>query len=152
MQTIKYKGLILTTAIQIKFNKKPYSASAIFITHGIPSFHELLRTSIYRFTDRVSKNSNSIVMACMTLILYITLPFGNGGDQCYVNLYYFYFVIFYYYYYYYCTYICFNTFLYVYGPCVCNIDILYYYYYYYSNVVYNMDWNVSFVNAFSKQH
>ena len=25
---------------------KPYSASAMFITHGIPSFYELLRTSI----------------------------------------------------------------------------------------------------------
>ena len=43
----------------------------MFIAHGIPSFYELLRTSIYRFADRVSKNSNSIVMACMTPIVYI---------------------------------------------------------------------------------
>ena len=35
--------------------KKPYSASAMFVAHGIPSFYELLRTSIYRFADRVSK-------------------------------------------------------------------------------------------------
>ena len=50
--------------------KKPYSASTMFITHGIPSFYELLRTNIYRFADRVSKNSNSIIMACMTSIVY----------------------------------------------------------------------------------
>ena len=37
--------------------KKPYSVSTMFITHGIPSFYELLCTSIYRFADRVSKNS-----------------------------------------------------------------------------------------------
>ena len=45
--------------------KKPYSASTMFVAHGIPSFYELLRTSIYRFADCVSKNSNSIIMACM---------------------------------------------------------------------------------------
>ena len=67
--------------------KKPYSASTMFITHGILSFYELLCTSIYRFADRVSKNSNPIIMASMTPIVYIfTLPFDNGGDQCYINL------------------------------------------------------------------
>ena len=98
----------------------------MFITHGIPSFYELLRASIYRFADRVSKYSNSIILACMTPTVIFTLPFGNGGDQYYINLYYFNFVMFYYYYYYYyyCTYICFNNFLYVYGPCVYNKDIL----------------------------
>ena len=54
--------------------KKPYSASTMFVAHGIPSFYELLRTSIYRFADRVSKNSNSIIMACMTPIVYIHSP------------------------------------------------------------------------------
>ena len=54
--------------------KKPYSASTMFVAHGIPSFYELLRTSIYRFVDRVSKNSNSIIMACMTPIVYIHSP------------------------------------------------------------------------------
>ena len=38
----------------------------MFVVHGIPSFYELLCTSNYRFADRVSKNSNSIIMACMT--------------------------------------------------------------------------------------
>ena len=51
--------------------KKPYSASTMFVAHGILSFYELLCTSIYRFADRVSKNSNSIITACMTPIVYI---------------------------------------------------------------------------------
>ena len=46
----------------------------MFVAHGIPSFYELLGTSIYRFADRVSKNSNSIIMACMTPIVYIHSP------------------------------------------------------------------------------
>ena len=54
--------------------KKPYSASTMFVTHGIPSFYELLRTSIYRFADRVSKTTNSIIMTCMTPIVYIHSP------------------------------------------------------------------------------
>ena len=54
--------------------KKPYSASTMFVAHGFPSFYELLRTSIYRFADRASKNSNSIIMACMTPIVYIHCP------------------------------------------------------------------------------
>ena len=54
--------------------KKPYSTSTMFITHGIPSFYELLRTSINRFVGRVSKNSNSIIMACMPPIVYIHSP------------------------------------------------------------------------------
>ena len=51
--------------------KKPYSASTMFVTHGIPSFYELLRTNIYKFADRVSKSSNFIITACMTPIVYI---------------------------------------------------------------------------------
>ena len=54
--------------------KKPYSASTMFVAHGIPSVYELLRTSIYRFADCVSKNSNPIIMACMTPIVYIHSP------------------------------------------------------------------------------
>ena len=54
--------------------KKPYSASTMFVTHGIPFFYELLRTSIYWFADCVSKNSSSIIMACMTPIVYIHSP------------------------------------------------------------------------------
>ena len=53
--------------------KKPYSARTMFVAHGIPSFYELLCTSIYRFADRVSKNSNSIIMARMTPIVYNSL-------------------------------------------------------------------------------
>ena len=32
---------------------KPYSASNMFVSRGIPSFAELLRKSIYRFTKRI---------------------------------------------------------------------------------------------------
>ena len=40
--------------------KKPYSASTMLVAHGIPSFYEVLRTSIYRFADRVSKNQTPL--------------------------------------------------------------------------------------------
>ena len=53
--------------------KKPYRASTMFVTH-LYSFYEVLRTRIYRFANRVSKNSNSIIMACMTPIVYIHSP------------------------------------------------------------------------------
>ena len=54
--------------------KKPYSASTMFVAHGIPSLYKLLCDSIYRFADRVSKNSYSVIMACMTPIVYIHSP------------------------------------------------------------------------------
>ena len=54
--------------------KKNYSASTMFITHGIPSFYDVLCPSIYRFADRVSKNLNRSIMACMTPIGYIHSP------------------------------------------------------------------------------
>ena len=100
----------------------------MFVTHGIPSFYELLPTSIFKFADRVSKNSNSIIMACVTSIVYIHCPIRQWWRSGLYLLALFYFVIFYYYYYYYhyyyCTYISFNIFLHVYGPSVCNKDIL----------------------------
>ena len=82
--TVALFGLILSSIKKLKTSynsalrnllviKKPYSASAMFVTHGIPSFYKLLRTSNYRFADRVSKNSNSILMACMTPIVYNSL-------------------------------------------------------------------------------
>ena len=107
--------------------KKPYSASTMFVTHGIPSFYELFRTSILKFVDHVSKNSSSIIMACVTPIDYIHCPIRQWWRSVLYLLALFYFVIFYYYYYYhydYCTYISFNIFLHVYGPSVCNKDIL----------------------------
>ena len=60
----------------------------MFVAHGIPSFYELLRTSIYmyRFADRVSKNSNSIIMACMTPIDFIHSPIRQWWRMlCYIN-------------------------------------------------------------------
>ena len=50
----------------------------MFAAHGIPSFYELLRTSIYRFADRVSKNSNSIIMVCCRALTKRSIScFGN---------------------------------------------------------------------------
>ena len=80
----------------------PYSASTMFVTHAIPSFFELLGTSI-KFADRVSKNSNSINMACMTPIVYNYSIFHSVLMEigiiliCIISLC---FIIFYYYYYY----------------------------------------------------
>ena len=43
---------------------KPYSASEMFVTHGIPSFFELLRKCIYSFKERIDHSSNKIIKAC----------------------------------------------------------------------------------------
>ena len=54
--TIKKLNTIYNSALRnLLLIKKHYSASTMFITHVVPSFYELLRTSIYRFADRVSK-------------------------------------------------------------------------------------------------
>ena len=53
---------------------KPYSASNMFVSRGIPSFAELLRKSIYRFTKRIEVSSNSIIAACLSPLLYISSP------------------------------------------------------------------------------
>ena len=45
----------------------------------IPSFAELLRKSIYRFTKRIEVSSNSIIAACLPLMLYISSLSVNGG-------------------------------------------------------------------------
>ena len=34
--------------------RMPCSASAMFVTHGIPSVYELLRKCIYNFSERIS--------------------------------------------------------------------------------------------------
>ena len=57
---------------------KPYSASNMFVSRGIPSFAELLRKSIYRFKNRIELSSNSIITACLSPLIYHPL-FVNGG-------------------------------------------------------------------------
>ena len=39
---------------------------------GIPSFAELLRKTIYRFTKRIEVSSNSIIAACLSPLLHIS--------------------------------------------------------------------------------
>ena len=49
---------------------KPYSASEMFVTHGIPSFFELLRKCIYSFKERIDHSSNKIIKACLSPIVH----------------------------------------------------------------------------------
>ena len=53
---------------------KPYSASSMFVSRGIPSFAELLRKSIYRFKNRIELSSISIITACLSPLIYISSP------------------------------------------------------------------------------
>ena len=52
----------------------PYTASAMFVTHDIPSFYELFRKCIYNFSERISSSSNSIIKACLSPIIFIFSP------------------------------------------------------------------------------
>ena len=64
----------------------------MFVTHGIPSFFELLRKCIYNFSHQISLSSNSIIMACLAPSVFIPSPVRqchNGGDQYYINNYFF---------------------------------------------------------------
>ena len=53
---------------------KPYSASEMFVTHGIPPFFELLRKCIYSFKERIDHSSNKIIKACLSPIVFIHSP------------------------------------------------------------------------------
>ena len=46
--------------------RMPYSASAMFVSHGILSFYDLLQ-----FFERISSSRNSIIKACLSPILFI---------------------------------------------------------------------------------
>ena len=58
---------------------KPYSATRMFVSRGIPSFAELLRKSIYRFKNRIELSSNSITTACLSSLIYISSHIRKGG-------------------------------------------------------------------------
>ena len=51
--------------------RMPKSASAMFVTHGIPSFYKLLRNCIYNFSERITSSRNSIIMACLSPVTFI---------------------------------------------------------------------------------
>ena len=65
--------------------RMPYSASEMFVSCGISSFYELLRKCIFDFSERICKNINSIIEACLSPNVYIFLPLDNGGVQYYFN-------------------------------------------------------------------
>ena len=58
----------------ITTHKQPYSASTMFVTHGIPSFFELPRKCVYNFSQRISLSSNSIITACLAPSVFIHSP------------------------------------------------------------------------------
>ena len=43
-----------------------YSLSEMFVSCGIPSLYELLRKCIFDFSKRISRNTNSIIEACLS--------------------------------------------------------------------------------------
>ena len=65
--------------------RMPYSASEMFVSCGIPSFYELLHKCIFDFSERISKNTNSIIEACVSPKYIFFLPLHNGGVQYYFN-------------------------------------------------------------------
>ena len=46
----------------------------MFVTHGIPSFFELLRKCIDDFSQRISLSSNSIITACLAPSVFLHSP------------------------------------------------------------------------------
>ena len=49
-----------------------YSASEMFVTHGIPSFfHQLLSKCIYNFSERISSIRSSMCFSLYTLMTYL---------------------------------------------------------------------------------
>ena len=53
---------------------KPCCASKMFVSRGILIFAELLRTSIYRFAQRIEHSSNCIISATLLPLMYISSP------------------------------------------------------------------------------
>ena len=48
-----------------------YSAREMFVTHGIPSFYELLCKCVYNFSQRIRSSGNAIIKACLSPIIFI---------------------------------------------------------------------------------
>ena len=46
----------------------------MFVTHGIPSFFELLRKCVHNCSQRISLSSNSIIVACLAPSVFIHSP------------------------------------------------------------------------------
>ena len=52
---------------------------SMFVSRGIPTFAELLRTSIYRFAQRIEHSSNHIISATLLPLMHIPHRSENGG-------------------------------------------------------------------------
>ncbi len=53
---------------------KPYSASAMFVCRGIPTFDEILRKTVYRFKERIQISNNSIIAGCLSPTVFLSSP------------------------------------------------------------------------------
>ena len=52
----------------------PYKTSAMFVTHGILSFYELLHKCIYNFLECIKSSMKAIIKACLSPIIFIFSP------------------------------------------------------------------------------
>ena len=59
---------------RLLYISKPYSASNMIVSRRIPTFAELLRKSVYRFSKRTESSSNSVIGACLSPLMFISLP------------------------------------------------------------------------------
>ena len=77
--SIKLSTSYNSVLCRLLYISKPYSASNMFVSRGIPSFAELFRESIHRFINRTELSSNSIITACLSPLIYVSSLFVNGG-------------------------------------------------------------------------
>ena len=52
---------------RLLFISRPYSASAMFVCRGIPTFDEILRRSVHSFKQRIESSHNTIIAGCLSL-------------------------------------------------------------------------------------
>ena len=112
----------------------------MFVTHGIPSFFELVRKCIYNFSQRINLSSNSIIMAFWHPLYLFTHPSDNGGDQYYFNNFFFNRDIFIY-----LLYVCIshNYVFIVYNGQMSEMKNYYFYCYYYRYILHVLQLTIS---------
>ena len=70
----KLKSSYNSVLRRLLFIRMPYSASEMFVSCGISSFYEILRKCIFDFSERISKNTISIIEAYLSPKVYIVSP------------------------------------------------------------------------------
>ncbi len=59
---------------RLLFISRPYSASAMFVCRGIPTFDEILRRSVHSFKQRIQSSHNTIIAGCLSLKVCMSSP------------------------------------------------------------------------------